>query len=431
MPTLENTDFSKFYRNNDLDLSWIEKPGRHQFRWRLVNNNWITASRRFRDSEKLSETLSKQGARDVYIGTSSWLNPIQLPKKSDLESEPAVLLDHWIVFDIDRKPLTIKTLEEGRKIANSLLEYMEENHDHELISISFSGGKGFHLIFKDAKREKFLIEDLAKREQTVIEQRKALLDEVLEAGFDVDKLVTADTRRIIRLPGTLHGTTGWCCTRITRNMLSIPVKKWLHTLPRHEKAKDIPKKSNLWNVLQKLPSPSKSKDDADKTEKQLTSILEMQVSSQVVGVSNRSSFIAWLPNKLTEKEDNHLFSRMRELGWTPIYKFKNQKEDLIIVPRAINTPQLRNFFEKNSLQKYANKIKKLGHLWIPMVRASGSTKSEIHDIGVMEIFFEDEQSKLPMSATHNELISRLSDDVVTDEKEIGRREPAIRIVQIE
>ena len=258
-----------------------------------------------------------------------------------------------------------------------------------------------------------------------------MLNEVLEAGFDVDKLVTADTRRIIRLPGTLHGTTGWCCTRITRNMLSIPVKKWLHTLPRHEKAKDIPKKSNLWNVLQKLPSPSKSKDDADKTEKQQNSILEMQVSSQVVGVSNRSSFIAWLPNKLTEKEDNQLFSLMRKLGWTPIYKFKNQKEDLIIVPRAINTPQLRNFFEKNSLQKYANKIKNLGHLWIPMVRASGSTKSEIHDIGVMEIFFEDEQSKLPMSATHNELISRLADDVVKDEKEIGRREPAIRIVQIE
>ena len=100
----------------------------------------------------------------------------------------------------------------------------------------------------------------------------------------------------------------------------------------------------------------------------------MQVSSQVVGVSNRSSFIAWLPNKFTENDDNHLFSRMKVLGWTPIYKFKNQKEDLIIVPRAINTPQLRNFFEKNNLQKYASKIKNLGHLWIPMVRASGSTK---------------------------------------------------------
>ena len=431
MPELENTDFSKFYRTNSPDLSWIAKPGRHQIRWRLVDNNWITASRRFRDSEKLSETLSKQGARDVYIGTSSWLNPIQLPKKSDSESEPAVLLDHWIVFDIDRKPLTIKILEEGRKIAHSLLEYMEENHDHELISISFSGGKGFHLIFRDAQREKFLIEDLAKREETVIEQRKALLNEVLDAGFDVDKLVTADTRRIIRLPGTLHGTTGWCCTRITRDMLSNPVKKWLHTLPRHEKARDVPKKSTLWNVLQKIPSPSKSKDDAGNTEKQQNSILEMQVSSQVVGISNRSSFIAWLPNKLTEKEDNHLFSRMRELGWTPIYKFKNQKEDLIIVPRAINTPQLRNFFCKNSLQKYANSLKKFGHLWIPMVRASGSTKSEIHDIGKMEIYFEDEESKLPMSATHNELISRLADDMISDEQEIGRREPAIRIVQIE
>ena len=431
MPELEKSDFSKFYRTDNPDLSWIEKPGRHQIRWRLVDNNWITASRRFRDSGKLSDTLAKQGARDVYVGTSSWLNPIQLPKKSDSESEPAVLLDHWIVFDIDRKPLTIKTLEEGRKIANSLLEYMEENHDHELISISFSGGKGFHLIFKDEQREKFLIEDLAKREQTVIEHRKALLNEVLEAGFDVDKLVTADTRRIIRLPGTLHGTTGWCCTRITRNMLSIPVKKWLYTLPRHEKARDIPKKSTLWNVLQKLPISSNPKGDPDNNEKEQNSILEMQVSSQVVGVSNRSSFIAWLPNKLTEKEDNQLFSRMRGLGWTPIYKFKNQKEDLIIVPRAINTPQLRNFFQKNSLQKYANKINNLGHLWIPMVRASESTKSEIHNIGEMEIFYADEKSKLPMSATHNELISRLSDHVVKNEKEIGRREPAIRIVQIE
>ena len=431
MSELNKSDFSKFYKTNSPDLSWIEKPGRHQIRWRLEDNNWITASRRFRGPEKLSETLSNQGARDVYIGTASWLNPIQLPKKYDTESEPAVLLDHWIVFDIDRKPLTIKTLEEGRKISNSLLEYMEENHEHELISISFSGGKGFHLIFRDVQRDKFLIEDLAKREEKVIQDRKDLLNEVIEAGFDVDKLVTADTRRIIRLPGTLHGTTGWCCTRITRSMLSIPVKKWIRTLPNHEKAKDIPKNTSLWSVLQKSQSSSKAEDEPNISEQQDDKILEMQVSSQVVGVSNRSSFIAWLPNKLTENENNILFSKMRELGWIPIYKFKNQKEDLIIVPRAINTPQLRNFFEKNNLQKYANKIKNLGHLWIPVVRASGSSNSEIHNIGEMEIFFEDEESKLPMSATHNELISRLSHQVVNDEKEIGRREPAIRIVQIE
>ena len=431
MSDLDKSDFSEFYKTNSPDLSWIEKPGRHQIRWRLVDNNWITASRRFRGPEKLSETLSNQGARDVYIGTASWLNPIQLPKKSDSESEPAVLLDHWIVFDIDRKPLTLKTLEEGRKITNSLLEYMEENHEHELISISFSGGKGFHLIFRDVQRDKFQIEDLAKREETVIQDRKDLLNEILEVGFDVDKLVTADTRRIIRLPGTLHGTTGWCCTKITRSMLSTPVKKWIDTLPKHEKAKDIPKNSSLWSVLQKLQSSDKSKNGPKISEQKNASILEMQVSSQVVGVSDRSSFIAWLPNKLTENEDNLLFSKMKVLGWTPIYKFKNQKEDLIIVPRAINTPQLRNFFEKNNLQKYANKIKNLGHMWIPMVRASGSTKSEIHDIGEMEIFYEGEESKLPMSATHNELISRLSHHVVRDGKEIGRREPAIRIVQIE
>ena len=52
MSDLNKSDFSKFYKTNNPDLSWIEKPGRHQIRWRLVDNNWITASRRFRGSAK-------------------------------------------------------------------------------------------------------------------------------------------------------------------------------------------------------------------------------------------------------------------------------------------------------------------------------------------------------------------------------------------
>ena len=95
-----------------------------------------------------------------------------------------------------------------------------------------------------------------------------MLNEILEAGFDVDKLVTADTRRIIRLPGTLHGTTGWCCTRITRSMLSTPVKKWIGTLLKHEKAIDIPKNTNLWSMLQKLKSSSNPEDDSKISEQQ-------------------------------------------------------------------------------------------------------------------------------------------------------------------
>ena len=121
----------------------------------------------------------------------------------------------------------------AQNCTNSLLEYMEENHDHELISISFSGGKGFTPYSEMRQREKFLIEDLAQRGANCNPAQKAFAEmRVLEAGFDVDKLVTADTRRIIRLPGTLHGTTGWCCTRITRTYaIYTSEKKWTsHTL---------------------------------------------------------------------------------------------------------------------------------------------------------------------------------------------------------
>ena len=138
-----------------------------------------------------------------------------------------------------------------------------------------------------------------------------MLNEILKL-VDVDKLVTADTRRIIRLPGTLHGTSGWCCTRIQGQCFT-PVKKWIGLLLKHEKAIDIPKNTNLWSMFQKLKSSSNPEDDSKISEQQDAKILEMQVSSQVVGVSNRSSFIAWLPNKLTENDDNHLFSKMKVL----------------------------------------------------------------------------------------------------------------------
>ena len=54
--------------------------------------------------------------------------------------------------------------------------------------------------------------------------RGKLLQRVLDAGFDVDKTVTADTRRIIRLPSSLHGKTGWVCTIIDRETLAKPQK---------------------------------------------------------------------------------------------------------------------------------------------------------------------------------------------------------------
>ena len=71
-----------------------------------------------------------------------------------------------------------------------------------------------------------------------------LLKEVIEAGYPVDPLVTADTRRIIRLPGTIHGGTGWICTKVKIEDLEKPLKQWVHSIPKHDLAIRMPR----WNL---------------------------------------------------------------------------------------------------------------------------------------------------------------------------------------
>ena len=103
-------DMRQWYADNPVDLGWLEKPSRHQFRWRLHNNRWVTANRQFSTPEAVQSVLTAHGPRDVYIGTSAWLTPLDLPKRSDEEAPHPVLLDHLVVFDIDERPFCYRRL---------------------------------------------------------------------------------------------------------------------------------------------------------------------------------------------------------------------------------------------------------------------------------------------------------------------------------
>ena len=81
-----------------------------------------------------------------------------------------------------------------------------------------------------------------------------MLQRVLLAGYPVDPVVTADTRRIIRLPGTIHGSTGWICSTVEQDWLEKPVNDWIGNLPRHELAINMPK-----NPPRSLPKLSLTK----------------------------------------------------------------------------------------------------------------------------------------------------------------------------
>jgi len=64
---------------------------------------------------------------DVYVSTSSWLDPVNLPRLKDTSRPTPILLDHMVVFDIDMRPFCISRLERARKAALSLRNWLLEN----------------------------------------------------------------------------------------------------------------------------------------------------------------------------------------------------------------------------------------------------------------------------------------------------------------
>lgn len=431
-------DVRLWYKENTVNLGWLEKPSRHQLRWRLHNNRWVTASRQFSSGDAVRKVLAAHGPRDVYIGTSAWLSPLDLPKRSDTEAPQPVLIDHLVVFDIDERPFSYRRLERARKIAHQLLAWLERNENLRLLCISYSGGKGFHLILRDNDRTLFSIPSPREREEAIQAARQALLDRVLANGFPVDETVTADTRRIIRLPGSLHGTTGWACTQLTREQLGQPLKQWVATLPRHRYAKKIPywpyslgtfaqNTLKRWSSLARRKKASINAHAADP----LPTTTTFQVSTQVVGTKHRSAFLAWIPPRWQPGQIQAVGEQLKRLGWGPVYRFTTSGKTLLIAPRAIPKEQLQNVVRSMGWPAMASQIKALGHAWVDMAPAKPrgrELEEEFHYIGIWQAAGEG-GSKAPWSATHLELLRRFGVDLAELNGEIaGRAEPAVRMV---
>ena len=432
---LPHEAFQAWYGSHEVDLAWLEKPSRHQFRWRLPTNAWITATRQFSSPAALQKVLRNYGPRDVYIGTSAWLTPVNLPKRSDQASAPPVLIDHLVVFDIDFRPFCYRRLEQARKATQALLTWLDDNEDLSLKSISYSGGKGFHLIFTDNDRTLFSIPEPREREDAVRASRQELLQRVLQQGFPVDPTVTADTRRIIRLPGSLHGTTGWACTRITREDLGRPLKTWVATLPRHSNASKLRYfpygPSDLFQALKPQRAKREKRKKSKQTPTQTVPQTILQCSTQVVGTKGRSSFMAWAPKRWTDTHKTAVAKRLKKLSWGPVHCFEHLGQTLLLSPRAIPKEQLAKEVANMGWPGLATEINNLGHAWVDVSPALEEEEHEQHELVYTGTLKEAGEggAKVPWSATHLEMLRRLGVDIDIGEDECsGRPDPALRVV---
>ena len=432
MTTFERSDFSAWYQDHQVDLGWLPHPSRHQFRWRTCHRGWMTANRRFHDAGRLTHVLKQHGPRDVFVGTSAWLDPIDLPRIKETHLPHPILLDHLIVFDIDVQPFSIQSIERARKTTYRLLKWVRERYDVMLLAISYSGSKGFHLIFQDNVRTLFEEPDPRQREVMVKENRKALLQSVLDAGFEVDPTVTADTRRIIRLPGSLHGTSGWACTRIDEQWLSIPFNQWANHIPKIVGAQYPPKRKMMFNLVRFNPLQwlSSALHKSKTTRVQHTPSTVFQVSSHVTGTKNRSALLAYIPNHWKEEHLQDVERRLKGIGISSVYHFSNGTKHLIIGPHAVVNTQLQKVLRAVGWLPYSNQIEALGHYWVDLIHVDETMnlESNFHFHGTWRTM-NDLHSHHPLSKTHVDLIERLSGQSFPLMMEsAGKSQPSYRTV---
>ena len=410
-------------------MDWLEKSSRHQFRWRTLSGPWVTAKKRIASKEHLVKEFQGSMPTDVYVSTSSWLDPVNLPRLKDNSRPSPILLDHLVVFDIDMRPFCERKLEAARLATLDLKNWLIQNTDLEIQHVSFSGSKGFHLVAKDPNRDLFAEPSPKLREQKVREQRKELLQRALLAGHPVDPVVTADTRRIIRLPGTVHGSTGWICSIIEHDWLEKPVNDWIGNVPRHELAINMPKKPPL--SLPKLSLTKKlTKPQAD-TASEHEEFVSVEVSTHVHGTKDRSALITYLPLKLggPKKAISASQKHFDELDLGPVAYLEDGKNVLAIIPRALPRDYLISKMKKVGLTRFANELRLYEHAW---VRISGrmvrdSWESELEPITVLG-YEASSRCKFPWSSSHLDLCKRLGLPILVDSSDLaGSKEPAIRI----
>jgi DNA primase catalytic subunit len=422
---MEDFDFNQYYQNHEVDLSWLEKPSQHEFRWRCSDGSWRKSKRRISSIKSFRKSISRDNSSDIYFSTSSWLDPIDLPRLSDESRPHPILLNHLIVFDIDFSPLSLENLEQARITTLKLHNWIEENYDYELLSISFSGSKGFHLFYNDLDRTLFSIENPKERENTVKAERNKLLQEVLLSGFKVDPRITADTRRIIRLPGSIHGKTGLLCHRISLETLSMSIDSWIDQVPSFLGQLKIPKTAKVQNkkVVKKYVKEEEQKIDQH--------TYMMEVSNHLPGTKDRSALIFWTPyswgtgtecfkrlNSLIEKEN---------LGYCAI--FSDGERILFICPESITRAKGIKILTHIGLEKLANTLENREHYW---VRISGIMGDDgiWHNEPEFISIINDKYSQATYSKSHLTLLTKLG--VAIDKSQhqnlSGNSEPSIRMV---
>jgi DNA primase catalytic subunit len=327
----------EFYKLNELDLKFLSDCSNRHFRIMSSNGMFLKIRDRINNSKQLTKKLINLAPKDVYYSTSTYLNPTTVGprgKERTILTKSGIVLKNDISFDLDREPLSIRNLEKTRKDCSRLIDFMD-SEGYLLKYIAFSGSKGFHVIYEDKKNE--LVLDPFEREMSIIEKRRQLVKKVQSLQIPIDSSITVDTRRIIRLPGTINSKTGYACTILSRSQIKNNVSTWLSEIPKISVAKKIPRFT--WPKLFTLPV-FWSKRRKPKHPKRI--VYTTFITSSVLGTKGRHAVLLSFKNQKFSRVIKKLNKAIKKYRLTDIYLFESGKDIQAI---SLKTVQ-RNRYQK-------------------------------------------------------------------------------------
>jgi DNA primase catalytic subunit len=229
-PPLLRSRIRSYYRSSPIDLAVTSPVRFRHFRFRLEDGSFYKIKCKIRDSRDLRQYLVRKAPLDVYYSTACWLNPHALGSRVEKDVLKNLMISCDLAFDIDRGGKL--ELEDARQQAIAINEFLESKGISVRYS-AFSGSKGFHVVCDDPWHDEITEENPRKRELEAIERRKRIVQEAKQEGIAFDEKVTVDTRRIIRLPGTINSKTGFVCTVLNKKELASGIYEIVKLARRH------------------------------------------------------------------------------------------------------------------------------------------------------------------------------------------------------
>lgn len=205
-------EFREYYRSLQPNKLFLPE-NIHLTHFRIWAPNPIKISHILRTKKDVRDMLAHYAPLHAFYVTSYFLEPNKLGPRSETNNARFLYSDEFII-DIDSKTGYLD--DDVKQDTIDLVAFMRDYFSAKPRAIVFSGMKGFHLHYPFPLLG--ALKTMGEGNTMALKERIAKTIINL-TGIQIDEPVSKDTRRLIRIPGTIHGRSGNLVEKISEDRI--------------------------------------------------------------------------------------------------------------------------------------------------------------------------------------------------------------------